>query len=170
MRDAVEVRSREEQDLDACARLLVEVHERDGYPVEGVADPRGWLELDNSGRAWVALTEGAVAGHVSLSCNSSDDAVKLWRAQNSGRPEAVASVGRLFVSPAARGRGAAQALMRRAMEFGQEQGWQLVLDVMEKDQAAMRLYERLGWVCIGKITHRFGEGQEMPGRAYALTC
>ncbi|GAB2484336.1 GNAT family N-acetyltransferase [Nocardiopsis aegyptia] len=170
MSDKVEIRPREEQDLDACARLLVEVHERDGYPVEGVADPRKWLELDGSGRAWVALAEGAVAGHVSLTRTSSDDAVKLWKAQNSDRQRPVASVGRLFVSPAVRGRGAALALMRRAMEFGREQGWQLVLDVMEKDQAAMRLYERLGWVCIGTIVHRFGEGQEIPGRAYALSC
>jgi ribosomal protein S18 acetylase RimI-like enzyme len=34
-----------------------------------------------------------------------------------------------------------------------------VLDVMTKDTAAIRLYERLGWQKIGEASHHFGDGQ-----------
>lgn len=37
------VREREADDLEKTAAGLVEVHETDGYPVEGVADPVQWL-------------------------------------------------------------------------------------------------------------------------------
>jgi hypothetical protein len=33
------VRPRSEDDLPACAAVLVAVYEADGYPVEGVAEP-----------------------------------------------------------------------------------------------------------------------------------
>ena len=38
------VRPREPRDLAQLAEALVRVHAADGYPVEGVADPRAWLE------------------------------------------------------------------------------------------------------------------------------
>lgn len=41
MTSTVSARPRTDADLPELARILVEVHDRDGYPVEGVADPVG---------------------------------------------------------------------------------------------------------------------------------
>jgi ribosomal protein S18 acetylase RimI-like enzyme len=65
---------------------------------------------------------------------------------------------RLFVLREARGRALGEQLTRTAMEFARHQGLRLVLDVMAKDTAAIRLYERLGWTRTGDTTHRYGDG------------
>jgi hypothetical protein len=44
----------------------------------------------------------------------------------------------------------------------------MVLDVMEKDQDAIRLSERLGLKKIGVASHRFGKGQETTAICYAV--
>lgn len=38
---------------------------------------------------------------------------------------------------------------------------------MVKDQAAIRLYERLGWFRTGRTTHRFGAEQSIEAICYA---
>lgn len=168
MGDGFRVRPRATGDVDACARLLVEVHAQDGYPVEGVADAHGWLALGEHGRAWVAVGEAGVVGHVGLGPAGDGGVAELWRARNGGGERLIASIGRLFVAPGARGRGVARALMARAVRAGRAQGRQLVLEVLEKDRAAIRLYERMGWIRIGTLTHAFGEGQRAPALVYAL--
>ncbi|GAB3443608.1 hypothetical protein GCM10027570_11780 [Streptomonospora sediminis] len=45
---------------------------------------------------------------------------------------------------------------------------QVVLEVLEKDRAAIRLYERMGRIRIGTFTHAFGEVQRAPALVYAL--
>jgi ribosomal protein S18 acetylase RimI-like enzyme len=56
--------------------------------------------------------------------------------------------------------------MKAAMSFGQTHDRRLVLDVMAKDAAAIRLYERLGWLGIGETMHHYGAGQT----AHACCC
>jgi ribosomal protein S18 acetylase RimI-like enzyme len=52
----------------------------------------------------------------------------------------------LFVSPSARKRGVAQALIRQAVQLGQETGAAvLTLETATDNRAAMALYEKLGW-------------------------
>lgn len=52
----------------------------------------------------------------------------------------------LFVAPHARGRGVAEALLRRAAQFAKEtQTKRLVLSTATHNIAAQRLYEKLGW-------------------------
>ena len=52
----------------------------------------------------------------------------------------------LFVSPAARKRGVAQALMKRAQKLGAQTGAaELVLETATTNRAAQRLYKKLGW-------------------------
>lgn len=168
MNDGIEIRPRVDGDEDACARLLVEVHAHDGYPVEGVADPHGWLALGDTGRAWVAVVDGNVVGHVGLGPAGEGGAVALWKARYGRDERPFSSIGRLFVAPGARGRGGARALMERAVSAGRGQGRQLVLEVMEKDRAAIHLYEHMGWECIGRIDHEVGAGARVPALAYAL--
>lgn len=169
MTDGFAVRPREERDLDACARLLVAVHAHDGYPVEGVADPRGWLALGDQGQAWVAAAGERIVGHIGLGPDADDGAAAAWKAWNGRDGHRVASISRLFVAPGARRHGVARALMARAAEAARVRDWALVLDVMEKDRAAIRLYERTGWVRIGKLPHEFGGGKRVPALVYALS-
>ncbi|MFI6344978.1 GNAT family N-acetyltransferase [Streptomyces sp. NPDC050560] len=160
------VRPFESDDLDPAAAALVEVHETDGYPVEGIEDPQGWLWSDDVLRAWVADGEGEVVGHVAIMRPRGEDAVRMWTKQSGDDEAHVAVLARLFVVRAARKHKTGERLMEAAMRFAQERDLRLVLDVMTKDVAAMRLYERLGWQKIGEATHHFGDGQSIPAVCY----
>lgn len=118
----MEIRPRTPEDLPACVEALAGVQAADRYPVDWPADPRAWLTPDDIAGAWIAADSGAVAGHVILT-----------RAME---------VSRLFVTPAARGRGLAATLLDtvRAAAPGP-----LTLRVSSEGVAAMRFYERSGW-------------------------
>ncbi|WP_221762528.1 GNAT family N-acetyltransferase [Nonomuraea sp. WAC 01424] len=121
----VAVRHRTPADLDACAEALALVHAADRYPVDWPGDPQGWLTPHGLLRAWVAYEDGRVLGHVGL-------------ADTPEGPE----VTRLFVAPAARGRGLAPLLLATVREAA---GTPVLLEVSHEGRAAIALYERLGW-------------------------
>ncbi|MFC8130524.1 GNAT family N-acetyltransferase [Streptomyces sp. NPDC057302] len=160
------VRPFEEADLDSAAAALVEVHETDGYPVEGVEDPQAWLRSKDVLAAWVADVEGKIVGHVAIMRSQGEDAVSLWTEQSGDDEANVGVLARLFVVREARKHAAGKRLMEAATDFGQKQGLRLVLDVMTKDAAAIRLYERLGWRKIGEATHHFGDGESILAVCY----
>lgn len=124
------VRPRHDSDLDACVRILADVHAVDGYPVHWPADPAGWLTPDGLLGAWVAAVGGEVAGHAVLS---------------PGEEAGTCEVNRLYVSPAARGHRLGELLMDQATRTARESGLRPVLDVVTANTAAVALYERLGW-------------------------
>ena len=149
------IRPRTNADLPALAQVLVEVHALDGYPVEGVDDPLAWLDLPDAIGAWTAEFDGQIVGHVALTePGTSDHAPRMFAAKVGSEPVAV--LGRLFVSPRARSRGIAQLLAEEASRAAAAAGRRPVLDVMEKDRVAIRLYERLGWSALGRVRHRYG--------------
>ncbi|MCG7320814.1 GNAT family N-acetyltransferase [Arsenicicoccus bolidensis] len=161
------IRPRRDADLDALAPTLVAVYERDGYPVEGVADPRAWLTLARPLGAWVAELDGQIVGHVALTEPSpGDDAARLWIDQHRGTPDDVAVLGRLFVSPDARGHHLGARLTETATDEAARIGRRAVLDVMLKDAAAIRTYEALGWRPLGDFNHHHSNDAAEPARAY----
>lgn len=163
------VRPREDADLESAGAALLDVHSTDGYPVEGVADPVAWLKPAGLVSAWVALVDGEVVGHVAVSePQPGDDAVRLWLEQSDDSIENVAVLGRLFVKSSARGRSIGEQLARAAVTDSAVRGKRLVLDVMDKDQDAIRLYKRLGLKQIGTATHQFGEGQTITAYCYVV--
>ncbi|WP_406341428.1 GNAT family N-acetyltransferase [Streptomyces sp. NBC_00648] len=155
------IRPRRAEDLDGAASALIAVHSSDGYPVEGVVDPHGWLDSPDVIRAWVAEVDGRVVGHVSINRPNGEEAVALWANQDGVSATQIAVLARLFVLPEARGNDAGGRLMAAATESAQADGQRLVLDVMAKDAAAIRLYERLGWSRIGTTSHAYGDGQSI---------
>jgi ribosomal protein S18 acetylase RimI-like enzyme len=164
---ALRVRERETSDLHELGSTLVRVHKVDRYPVEGVADPEGWLKAPREIAAWTALLNGRPIGHVSLTrASAEDDAVQVWIDATNGSLDDIAVVVRLFVDPDHRGHGAGQELMRAAYEHASALGRQLVFDVMLKDQQAIRLYEALGCLRLGLITHHHGDGLAEPAAVY----
>nr|WP_240973504.1 GNAT family N-acetyltransferase [Nonomuraea sp. FMUSA5-5] len=72
--------------------------------------------------AWLAIEAGAVLGHVAITRDQ--------------------EVSRLFVTPAARGRGVAARLLESARS---STPLPLKLEVSSEGRAAIGLYERLGW-------------------------
>jgi ribosomal protein S18 acetylase RimI-like enzyme len=159
------VRYRTVGDIAQAAEVLRDVHAVDGYPVEGVDNPRAWLESSGLIQAWVAEKDGKVVGHVAVSePQAGDEAAALARPRVADGEIAV--LGRLFISPSARKNSLGELLVRAATEFAADHNLRLVLDVMEKDQSAIRLYERLGWRFIGSAGHTFGDGKSIPARCY----
>lgn len=112
---------------------------------------------------WVAEGEGGegIIGHIVLSRSEEGDAAAaLW----SGGPTAV--INRLYVDPAARGRGrgVGAALMERAVAEAELRALHPVLDVASSDTAAA-LYERLGWTLLAaEVEQEWGPGQRVTGK------
>ncbi|MFG2133485.1 GNAT family N-acetyltransferase [Streptomyces sp. NPDC048751] len=150
-----------------CVAVLTAVHEDGGYPVHWPDRPADWLTPRSLLSAWVAELDGRVVGHVVLSHSDEGDlAPGLWRTRH---PEAGAAavVNRLFVSPAARGRGIGSALLERATSEAYARGLHPVLDVVASDTAATALYERLGWELLDVVEQHWGPDRPVSLRCYA---
>ncbi|WP_327290249.1 GNAT family N-acetyltransferase [Streptomyces sp. NBC_01198] len=159
--DAPVVRPRLRGDIPAAAAGLVAVHESDGYPVEGVSEPEAWLTPPGMVNAWVAEIGGTVVGHVAVSRPDGEEAVSRWLDRSGVSTEGgVGVLARLFVVPAARSKGVGEDLVRAAVADARSRGMRLVLDVLTKDTAAIRLYTRLGWTGLGTAVHTFAEGRQ----------
>ncbi|WP_214414839.1 GNAT family N-acetyltransferase [Sphaerisporangium fuscum] len=120
------IRPRTPEDLPACVEALAQVQDTDRYPVNWPEDPGGWLTPAELASAWIAEEAGAVLGHVGVTRD--------------------AEITRLFVTPAARGRGLAVRLLdtvRAAVRAP------LKLEVSSEGTAAIALYERSGWRRVG---------------------
>ncbi|MBY8880758.1 GNAT family N-acetyltransferase [Streptomyces sp. PLK6-54] len=142
------------------------VHETDGYPVEGVEDPEAWIRPPAVLSAWVAEESGTIVGHVAVMRPQGEGAVSLWQDRSGEGEERIGVLARLFVVREARKHAAGERLMRAAMDYAKQNSLRLVLDVMTKDTGAIRLYERLGWKHIGEVSHYFGAGQQIPAACY----
>ncbi|WP_309055556.1 GNAT family N-acetyltransferase [Streptomyces sp.] len=162
------LRPRADDDLEACVRVLAEVHRADGYPVDWPARPGDWLAPAAALGAWVAERDGAVAGHVALAAAGAGDlAPVLWSGRSGTPAAATAVVGRLFVAPWARGGGLGALLLGRAVEEARDRGLHPVLDVVASDTAATALYERLGWCRLATVDQRWGPSREVSVHCYA---
>ena len=165
---APSVRPRADSDLGDCVRVLAEVHERDGYPVNWPDAPDAWLTPPSLIASWVAELDGRVVGHVVVSQSGAGDvAPGLWSARAGVGVDATAVVNRLFVDPAARGHGIGAALMARAVAEARDRGLHPVLDVVASDTAAAALYERLGWQLLATVEQRWSPEQTVAVRCYA---
>lgn len=165
--DTAVIRERTDADLPGAGAALVEVHATDGYPVEGVDHAEAWLTSSALLHAWVGELDGRIVGHVAISRPQPDDAaVAMWTETPEGSGDNVAVLGRLFVLDAARGQSLGEKLMRAATAYARDHDLRLVLDVMAKDAAATRLYERLGWRRIGTAQHADGSGRLVPAICY----
>ncbi len=153
------VRERLDSDIAEASKGLIRVHARDGYPVEGVSQPDAWLTPCGMINSWIAIRSGIFIGHVAISRPAGEQAVSLWIEQSGESADKIAVLARLFVVPEARNMAAGESLMGAAADYARLRGIRLVLDVLAKDEAAIRLYTRLGWRNIGSAVHPFGVGQ-----------
>lgn len=162
------VRPRTDGDLAACVEVLAAVHLHSGYPVNWPDRPADWLTPRSLLAAWVAELDGRVVGHLGLSRATDGDAAPgVWAARTGSDVDGTAVVGRLFVSPVARGHGLGTALMARAVEEARTRALHPVLDVVDSDTAASALYERLGWELLDVVEQRWTPEQVVSVRCYA---
>lgn len=162
------VRRRTEGDVEKCVRILAEVHQRDGYPVNWPDQPDEWLSHACVWGAWVAELGDRVVGHVSLSRSRDGDlAPGLWSDRNGASRALTAVVSRLFVAPQARGHGIGALLINRAVKEARARGLHPVLDVVASDTAAAALYERLGWELMATVEQRWSPSQVVAIHCYA---
>lgn len=154
MTPTIAIRHREDADLPALGEVLVRVHELDGYPVEGVADPIGWLRVARAIQCWTATVDGQPVGHIALTqAAPEDDAAKVWAEHTGDNIADLAIPVRLFVDPDHRRWGLGRKLMEAVGIEAEAHGKALALDVIEKDRAARRLYEQAGYMRIGNARH-----------------
>ncbi|MER6782686.1 MULTISPECIES: GNAT family N-acetyltransferase [unclassified Streptomyces] len=126
-----------EDDVEACLRVLAEVHRHDGYPLNWPAQRGAWLSDGPLLGSWVAELDGRPVGHIGLShAAAGDSAPALWSGRTGAPPEAASVVTRLFVSPGARGHSLGALLIGRAVQEAQRHGLHPVLDVLSGDAAA----------------------------------
>ncbi|MEU4372395.1 GNAT family N-acetyltransferase [Pseudonocardia alni] len=163
------VRERQDGDLPVLAAVLERVHAHDGYPVEGVADPRAWLEHSHEIRSWTAIVDHVPVGQVTLTeAQPEDDAARAWIERTGGSVTDIAVMGRLFLDPDHRGVGLAGFLILALRHHAQVISRTVVFDVMAKDAAAIHLYDRFGAEQIAEVTHHFGDGRTEPALVYAF--
>jgi ribosomal protein S18 acetylase RimI-like enzyme len=163
------IRPRRNEDLPDLAAALVRVHALDGYPVEGVADPEAWLRHDHELQSWTAVDGDQPIGQVTLTrAVPDDDAARAWQQHTGGDIDCLAIPARLFVDPDHRGSGAGRLLMEAAVDFARTRGLAIAFDVMLKDRAAIRLYERLGAQRVADLTHQYGDGLTEPAAVYEV--
>jgi GNAT superfamily N-acetyltransferase len=136
----VSIRNRAAADVPRCVEALAEVHEADRYPMVWPEDPAKWLSPSNLLAGWIAERSGVIVGHVVLIAGGdAPDGLP-----SHGRP--LATVKRLFVTPAARRQGIGERLLAHTHAWAARSGWSLILDVAELGSgAAIALYERAGW-------------------------
>ncbi len=151
----MELRARREDDLDACERLAQAVHGVDGYPPRFADDLRLFVSAPDALGAWVVETDSGIVGHVALQPRSSRMVMAL-ACDATGLPsDRFCVVARLLVSPAHRREGLGRALVARAAGAGRVRGLVPILDVAAHFDAAIRLYEKSGWTCAGRVTVAF---------------
>ncbi|MFE0529285.1 GNAT family N-acetyltransferase [Micromonospora parva] len=139
------IRRRRATDLDGCVAALAEVHRVDRYPMNWPADPHRWLREPQPARAWVAVdADAAVVGHIAVH--------RVPDPAGGSLAQPTAEVARLFVVPKARGLALGSALLDRARRWAATRATDLVLEVTAGDTAAVALYERAGWRCVGTST------------------
>jgi GNAT superfamily N-acetyltransferase len=118
--------------------------------------PDGLLE------AWIALREGAIAGHVML-CRVDPRAgpPHFILPSESGGAFALGEIKRLFVVPSARRSGAATQLLATAAHEARRRELHPVLETTADNASGIGFYVKNGWVHVGSQiaswTHPSGE-------------
>ncbi len=161
--DDVTVRPRTDEGLPACVCALKAVHASDGFAMWWPTDPAEWLSPSGCGTAWVAEdpAAGSIVGHVCVVRGVDEPVMASFTGVTTDR---LASVSRLFVSPARRGRGLARALLAKVSSWASAQELRFILDVVEDGGRAAALYERLGWRLVDR---RRANWVTRPGRTPA---
>jgi GNAT superfamily N-acetyltransferase len=139
------IRPREPTDIPTLISILTDVHNLTKYPVDGPGSFPARFCSSNALTSIVALHDGTLAGHAELQDTTGLNPVAAKALISSGPPDSFAALVSLFVDPKMQGKGIGARLVEEALAWGRAHGRRLVLIVLEKDTAAIRLYESMKW-------------------------
>ena len=137
------------------ARILEEVG-ADGYPPHRPAAASRLIRTPDELGAFVFERQGAPVGHVAVHRSTAPILMERAASALACSPDDLAVVARLFVAPSARRDGAASALVDGAVELCRAQQRTPILDVWERLEGAIALYERSGWTRVATEEFAFG--------------
>lgn len=159
IRTAVQIQAFEaEAHLRGAVEALLRVRRHEGvYPPrqdakETVHDFAFWLLNEDALERWVAVIDGEVAGHISLTdphaylSNALDGMGFEAQARNG-----ICEVSKFFVDPLARGAGVGSFLLDAALRSARARGLQPALAVVDTSLAARRLYASTGMTQAGSF-------------------
>lgn len=149
----VSIRRRTDADVEACISALRVLYESENYPQGANRDLNYFLTNEKNQQAWVAEVNDEIVGHVSTSRIAHDPAMDLWKSLHPNDADSISLLSRLFVLPEYRKLGAGVKLMDAAVESNKKESNHLLLGVMANREAAIRLYDRLGWIRYGTTTY-----------------
>ena len=141
----VTVRLREPSDVAELTAILTTVYEFTKYPVDGPSSFPSRFQSKNALTSIVALYNGALVGHAELQDTSGLNPTVVAFLQSQEPLTSFAALVTLFVDPKVQGKGIGARLVSEAMERGRQARKRLVLVVLDKDTAAIRMYEKMGW-------------------------
>lgn len=155
------IRPRKPEDIDACVRGMADTHLLDGYPMRWPVDPPSWLEVPGTLSAMVGELDGVVVAH-GLIRRAGGTAAADSLALASGRSvDDIAMVSRLFVVPSARRHGVGGQLLAGLMQAAAQHDVVLGLDVVDKDLAAIAMYDRTGWRRVATVPCEWAPYRQM---------
>ncbi|CAN7451827.1 GNAT family N-acetyltransferase [Knoellia sp. LjRoot47] len=148
----VTTRPRLSNDLPTLVRLLGEQQPATSYPQRWPLPYPAEEFIVRPGElvAWVAVDDGEVVGHVSVTALPDGRMATEW-VEATGRPhEGLAEVSVLFVAGGRRGSGIGGLLLDVALAEIRRRGLTPMLDVVGEDTSAGLFYRRRGWRTVGR--------------------
>lgn len=158
------VRARRTEDIATLVDVLQRQQPHSRYPFRWPLPfpAEQFIVRETEEQAWVAEQDGVPVGHVSLTSVEDDELGAIWSA-GVGLPIArLACVSVLFVDHARQGQGLGRLLMDTAVSAARAQGRTPVLDVVDADSTAARVYRHLGWVEVGSARPEWLADSEPP--------
>lgn len=151
------IRNAEKDDIDEVECLYndlndyLAVHENGPRWKKGIYPLREHAEEAlTEGTLYVAVSDGKIAGTAVFSRQQGDVYQEVhWQ---TAFDVPVIVICKLAVHPDYLGRGVAKALLNHAVVLGKEQGVKAIrLDTYEENLPAIKLYEKCGFSCMGRI-------------------
>ncbi|MEO6955811.1 MAG: GNAT family N-acetyltransferase [Antricoccus sp.] len=148
---AIGIRPRETTDLAVLEEILGAQQPASRYPLRWpLRFPAGeFIVRPGERAALVAVVGEQVVGHVSVTEVQPDEMGAAWAAGVGRSITGISCLSVLFVDSTVRGRGVGRALMEAAESWIFNSGHAAVLDVVQQNCDALRMYRSRGWREIG---------------------
>lgn len=105
--------------------------------------------IDTDSTFFIAELNGKAVGYAKLRENSTADCLKS---------ENAVELHRIYILERAKGRGVGRELMNRCFEAARAKGYEtLWLGVWEQNSAALKFYEKTGFVKVGELQFPYGK-------------
>jgi ribosomal protein S18 acetylase RimI-like enzyme len=164
--NSVTVRPRNPSDIPILTEILTEVYNLTKYPVDGPPSFPARFQSTKALASIVALYDGKIVGHAELQDASGLNPQVINSLTPYAPLSSFAALVSLFVDPKIQGKGVGAHLVREALARGKVEGKRLVLIVLEKDEAAIRMYEKMGWERGIEYVYETGTGVKYKAFSY----